>query len=78
MTDGKYTIELCSPGGPYAGIEGVIASDDNLSAARRLYWSPAASNPECAVILCGGGRILARSDQPDSMEERLGNTVRPR
>jgi hypothetical protein len=25
------------PGGPYAGIEGVIASDDNLSAAHRLY-----------------------------------------
>ncbi len=66
MTEGKYTIELCSPGGPYAGIEGVIASADNLC---RLYWSAAASNPERVVILCGGGRILAHSDQSDSMEE---------
>jgi hypothetical protein len=63
MTAAKYTIELCAPGGPYAGIEGVIASDDNLSAARRLY------RRERIVILCDGGRMLARSDQPDTMPE---------
>jgi hypothetical protein len=69
MTEGKYTIQLCPPGGPYAGIEGVIASDDNLSAARRPYRSAAASNPERFVVLCDGGRILARSDRPDTMPE---------
>jgi hypothetical protein len=69
MTAGKYTIELCAPGGPYAGIEGVIASDDDLSAARRLYRSAAAANAERVVILCDGGRILGRSDRPDSMPE---------
>ncbi len=67
MSAARYTIELCRPGGPYAGIEGVIASDDNLSAARRLYRSAAAANLERVVILRDGGGILARSDQPDSM-----------
>jgi hypothetical protein len=37
MIEGKYTIELCTPGGPYNGIEGVIASDDDLAIARKLY-----------------------------------------
>jgi hypothetical protein len=31
---GKYTVELCSPGGPDVGIEGVIASHDDLMTAR--------------------------------------------
>jgi hypothetical protein len=33
----KYSIELCLPGGPGVGIEGVIASADDLTAARALY-----------------------------------------
>jgi hypothetical protein len=36
VTEGKYTIELCRPGGPGAGIEGAIASDDDLTTARAL------------------------------------------
>jgi hypothetical protein len=67
MTEGKYTIELCAPGGPYeGGIEGVIASDDDLTTARKLYRLAAAADPERVILLCDGGRILARSDQPDN------------
>jgi hypothetical protein len=69
MTAAKYTIELCAPGGPTNGIEGVIASDDDLTTARKLYRIAAAADPERVVIMCHGGRILARSDEPDSMPE---------
>jgi hypothetical protein len=69
MSEGKYTVELCRHGGPYHGIDGVIASHDDLSAARKLYRRAVASNPDRVVILCDGGRILARSDQPDSMPQ---------
>jgi hypothetical protein len=47
----------------------VVASHDDLSAARKLYRLAVASNPDRVVILCGGGRILARSDEADSMPE---------
>jgi hypothetical protein len=40
MTAAKYTIELCRPGGPYAGIEGVVATDDNLSESAASPKSP--------------------------------------
>ena len=69
MIEGKYTIELCTPGGPYNGIEGVIASDDDLATARKLYRAAAADNPGHVVLLCQSGRILARSDEPDTMPE---------
>jgi hypothetical protein len=69
LTEGKYTIELCRPGGPNAGVEGVIASDDDLITARKLYRLAAAADPERVILLCDGGRILARSDQPDSMPD---------
>jgi hypothetical protein len=52
-----------SPGGPDAGIEGIIASDDNLTTARNLYRAAAADNPGRVVLLCQGDRIVARSDR---------------
>jgi hypothetical protein len=64
---GKYSIELCPPGGVRAGVEGVIASDDDLTTARRLYRAAAADNPDRVVLLCQGGRIFARSDRRDDM-----------
>jgi hypothetical protein len=67
MTEGKYTIELCPPGGVRAGVEGIIASDDDLATARNLYRAAADANPGRMVILCSGGRVLARSDAPDAM-----------
>jgi hypothetical protein len=62
MTEAKYTIELCAPGGPDFGVECVIASDGDLKTARRLYRAAAADNPERVVLLCHGAWILARSD----------------
>jgi hypothetical protein len=64
---GKYTIELCAPGGPDAGIEGTIARDDDLATARRLYRAAAADNPDRVVLLCDRARILAWSDRRDDM-----------
>jgi hypothetical protein len=55
------------PGGPYVGIEGTIASDDDLTKARALYRQASTSNPDRVVLLCDGGRILARSDRSDDM-----------
>lgn len=65
---GKYSIELCRAGGPDAGIEGVITSEDDLTKARALYIYRLASarNPDRVVLLCDRARILARSDRPDS------------
>jgi hypothetical protein len=54
---------------PLYGIEGLIASDDDLSTARKLYSAAAADNPGRVVLLCQSGRILARSNEPDTMPE---------
>jgi hypothetical protein len=65
MSEGRYTVELYPPGGP----ESVIATDDSLMRARKLYRRAVAAHPDRVVLLCDGGRILARSDQPDTMPE---------
>jgi hypothetical protein len=65
MSEGRYTVEFYPPSGP----ESVIASDDDLATASALYRRAAANNPDRIVILCDGGRILARSDWPDTMPE---------
>jgi hypothetical protein len=51
MPEGKYSI-ACAPGGPGAGVEGTIASDDDLTAARRLYRAAAADNPDRGMRGC--------------------------
>ena len=68
MSGGKYTIELCPPGGVRAGVEGIIASDDDLATARKLYRAAAADNPGRLVVLRQDGEILAQSDQPDTTD----------
>jgi hypothetical protein len=65
MSEGRYTVEFYPPSGP----ESMIASDDDLATARALYRRAAASHPGRVVILCDGGRILARSDESDTMPE---------
>ena len=67
QAEGKYTIELCRPGGYGAGVEGVIASEDNLGTARALYRYAIANHPDRVVLLCDRARVLARSDRPDTM-----------
>ena len=71
MQAGKYSIELAALGGAGAGVEGTIASDDDLATARRLYRAGAADNPDRVVLLCDRARILARSDRRDHMPSCL-------
>ena len=52
---GKYTIERCTPGGSYNGIEGVLDSDDDLATARQLYRAAVEDNPGRVVLLCQSG-----------------------
>jgi hypothetical protein len=61
---GRYRIELCSEGG---GIEAVIDSDDRLDTARSLYWHAVMKHPNRLVMLCDRARVLARSDQHETM-----------
>jgi hypothetical protein len=70
MTGRKYSIEICPPGGVRAGVEGVLARDDDLTTATRLYRAAAADNPGRVVMLCQSGRVLARSDERDTMPEQ--------
>jgi hypothetical protein len=67
--DGKYTIELCRPGGEGAGIERVFERQDDLIIARNLYLTIAKEYPDRVVMLCDRARVLARSDRPDTMPD---------
>lgn len=66
---GKYTIELFRDGGERAGIERVLVRHHNLAASRALYKAAVKNNPERLVILRDSSRILARSDQPETMPQ---------
>jgi hypothetical protein len=51
--NGKYTIELCRPGGEDTGIERVFERQDDLAIARKLYQTIATEYPlalSCYVI----------------------------
>jgi hypothetical protein len=52
---------------PFGGP--VIASDDELAMARKLYRAAAQTILGTSMLLCQSGRILARSDEPDTMPE---------
>ena len=65
--NGKYTVELCRPGGEDAGIERVFERQDDLAIARKLYAILANKYPDRLIMLCDRTRVLARSDQPDRM-----------
>ena len=66
---GRYSIELCRRGGFVLGVEDVIASDDNLTQARELYWHFVAANPGRVVLLCDRACVLARSDRLNATME---------
>jgi hypothetical protein len=67
--NGKYTIELCRPGGEDAGIERVFERQDDLAIARKLYRTIATEYPGRLVMLCNRACVLARSDRPDTMPD---------
>jgi len=45
----------------------MLAYGENLDEARALYRLLRGEYPGAVVMLCDGGRILARSDRPDTM-----------
>lgn len=61
--NGKYTIELCRPGGEDTGIERVFERQDDLAIARQLYRTIATEYPGRVVMLRDRARVLARSDR---------------
>jgi hypothetical protein len=64
--NGKYTIELCRPGGEDTGIERVFERQDDLAIARKLYQTIATEYPGRDVMLRDRARVLARSDRFDT------------
>lgn len=67
--NGKYTIELCRPGGEDTGIERVFERQDDLAIARKLYRRIATEYPGRVVMLCDRAHVLARSDRLDTMPD---------
>ena len=67
--NGKYTIELCRPGGEDTGIERVFERQDDLAIARKLYRTIATEYPGRVVMLCDRAHVLARSDRLDTMPD---------
>jgi hypothetical protein len=65
--EAKYTVRICPPGGVRAGVEGIIASDNNLGPARKLFRAAADGNPHRLILLYQSDKIIARSDEPDTM-----------
>lgn len=61
----KFTVELCKPGGPSAGVDDVMACGADLMEALAFYRLAVAFNCNRIILLCEHGRILARSDRPD-------------
>jgi hypothetical protein len=66
---GTFTIELCREGGPDSGVEAVLEAAEDLATARGVYRSWARRRPDRVILLCIRARILARSDEPDSMPQ---------
>jgi hypothetical protein len=66
---GKYCIELFRYGGEGAGIESILVRDDSLAVARALYKAAVLNHSERLIMLCDRARVLARSDQPDTMPQ---------
>jgi hypothetical protein len=50
-----------------AGIVAVIDGDDLLEVARSLYWRAIMNHPNRLEMLCDRARIIAGSDQAETM-----------
>ena len=67
--EGKYSIELFRDGGEGAGLEAVMARDDNLAMARAIYKTLVSQRPGRLIMRCDQGRVLARSDRLETMPQ---------
>jgi hypothetical protein len=63
----KYSIELFKPGGEGAGIEEILDRHADLKVARSIYRTCVEQYPGRPIMLCDGTRVLARSDQPETV-----------
>jgi hypothetical protein len=65
--EGEYSIELFNEGGEGAGLQEILDRHDNWTIARAIYRGRVSQYPGQLVTLCFRGRILARSDSPETM-----------
>jgi hypothetical protein len=65
MNEGQFTVVLFKNGGKDAGVDRVLASNDNHSVALGLYDLHRIDHPDRLVKLCDGARIIRRSDRID-------------
>jgi hypothetical protein len=57
----RYSIELFKQGGE--GIEQILGRHANIKVAGSIYQTCVGQFPGRLIMLCDGGRILARSDR---------------
>jgi hypothetical protein len=78
--NGKYTIELCRPGGEDAGIERVFERQDDLAIARKLYTILANKHPDRLIMLCDRAVCWHAATSPTEcrtdLEERHKKSLR--
>ena len=67
MRKGKYSVELFREGGEDAGQEEIVDRHNNLTVARAIYRGRVIQYPGRLVKLRDRSRVLARSDQPETM-----------
>jgi hypothetical protein len=58
----RYSIELFKQGGE--GIEQILGRHADIKGARSIYQLSVNEYPGRLIMLCDGGRVLARSDRP--------------
>jgi hypothetical protein len=67
VSAGKYSVELFKEGAKGAGDEEIVDRHDNLIVARAIYRGRVSQYPGRLVKLRDRARVLARSDQPETM-----------
>jgi hypothetical protein len=67
VSKGKYSVELFKAGGKGAGQEEIVDRHDNLTVARAIYRGRVSQYPGRLVKLRDRARVLAQSDQPETM-----------
>jgi hypothetical protein len=70
VNKGKYSVELFKEGAMGAGQEEIVDRHDNLTVARAIYRGRVSQYPGRLVKLRDRARVLARSDQPETMPWR--------
>ena len=67
MSKGRYSVELFKDRAGNPGQEEIVDRHDNLTVARAIYRGRVSRYPGRLVRLRERARVLARSDQPETM-----------